>query len=80
MGVSSLDVSLKKGEKVKTALPSTEEEREFEDMITSLTSAFSTVNSKKTEEAIENARKRWGECLKAANGDLEKAERLYDQV
>lgn len=80
MGVSSLDVSLKKGKRVKAALPSTEEEREFEDLVTSLTSAFSTVNSKKTEESIENARKRWEECLKAANGDLEKAEKLYDRV
>lgn len=80
MGVSSLDVSLKKEERVKADLPSTEEEREFVDLVTSLTSAFSTVDSKKTEESIENARKRWEECLEAANGDLEKAEKLYDQV
>lgn len=80
MGVSSLDVSLKKEERVKKVLPSTEEEREFVDLVTSLTSAFSTVDSKKTEESIENARRRWEKCLEAANGDLEKAEKLYDQV
>jgi hypothetical protein len=38
------------------------------------------VDSKKMEESIENARKRWEECRKAANGDLEKAEKLYDRV
>ena len=35
---------------------------------------------KKTEESIKNARKSWEECLKKANGDLEKARELYDQL
>ncbi len=36
-------------------------------------------NSLKIEESIRHAREMWEECLKEANGDLEKARRLYDE-
>lgn len=78
--ISHILIDVFEGKKVKRALPLTEREHEFLDLVGSLTSAFSTVDSKKTEESIENAKKRWEECLKVANGDLEKAEKLYDQL
>lgn len=58
----------------------TEEEQEFIELTDALELAFSTVDSKKTEESIRNARERWEECFKKANGDLEKACELYDQL
>lgn len=56
----------------------TEEEQEFIELTDALELAFSTVDSKKTEESIRNARDRWEDCLKKANGDLEKARELFD--
>ncbi len=78
--ISHILIDVFEGKEIKRALPLTEEEHEFLDLVHSLMSAFSTVDSKKTETAIENARRRWEECLKAVNGDLEKAEKLYDRL
>ncbi|MBC8521494.1 MAG: hypothetical protein H8D26_05835 [Methanomicrobia archaeon] len=65
---------------VKITTPLTEEEQEFMELTNTLELAFSTIDSKKTEESIKNAKECWEECLKEANGDLEKARKLYDQV
>ena len=34
---------------------------------------------KMIEESINNARKRWEQCLKEANGNIKKARELYDR-
>jgi len=65
---------------VKITTPLTEEEQEVIQLTNSFELAFSTIDSKKTEESIKNAKECWEECLKEANGDLEKARKLYDQV
>jgi len=54
------------------------EDDEFEEIISVLKKAFATVNGKKTEQSIANARKLWIECLKEAGNNLEKARELYD--
>jgi len=65
---------------VKITTPLTEEEQEVIQLTNSFELAFSTIDSKKTEESIKNAKECWEECLKEANGDLEKARKLYDQI
>ena len=34
----------------------------------------------KIQQSIDNARKRWRQCLEEANGDLQKARELYDKM
>lgn len=75
-----VDVFKRESKRVKITIPLTEEEEELIQLTNSFELAFSTVDSKKTEESIKNARDRWEECLKEANGDLEKARELYDQL
>lgn len=65
---------------VKITTPLTEEEEELIQLTNSFELAFSTIDSKKTEESIKNAKECWEECLKEANSDLEKARKLYDQL
>lgn len=78
--VSQIMVDVFKGGKKRAEITSllTEEEEEFLELTDALELAFSTVDSKKTEESIRNTRERWEDCLKKANGDLEKARELFD--
>lgn len=55
-------------------------ELEFQDLIISFTKTFSAVDEKQTKKSIENAAKRWREALKKANGDVQKARAIYDQL
>jgi len=73
-----IDVFKEEKKRPKIASLLTEEEKEFLELTDALELAFSTVDSKKTEESIRNARDRWEDCLKKANGDLEKARELFD--
>ena len=75
-----IDVFEGESKRPKITSPLTEEEQEFIQLTNTLELAFSTVDPKKTEESIKNARKSWEECLKKVNGDLEKARGLYDQL
>jgi len=75
-----IDVFEGESKRPKITSPLTEEEQEFIQLTNTLELAFSTVDPKKTEESIKNARKSWEECLKKVNGDLEKARELYDQL
>lgn len=58
----------------------TQIKQEFIELTDGLKLAFRTVDGEKTEESIRSAKKEWDKCLKKANGDLEKAEKLYDQL
>ena len=80
--ISQILIDVFEGESKRTKItsPLTEEEQEFIQLTNTLELAFSTVDPKKTEESIKNARKSWEECLKKVNGDLEKARELYDQL
>jgi hypothetical protein len=80
--ISQILVDVFEGEskRIKITSPLTEEEQEFIQLTDTFELAFSTVDPKKTEESIKNARKSWEECLKKANGELEKARGLYDQL
>ena len=80
--ISQILIDVFEGESKRTKItsPLTEEEQEFIQLTDTFELAFSTVDPKKTEESIKNARKSWEECLKKANGDLEKARGLYDQL
>jgi hypothetical protein len=75
-----IDVFEGESKRIKITSPLTEEEQEFIQLTDTFELAFSTVDPKKTEESIKNARKSWEECLKKANGELEKARGLYDQL
>ena len=75
-----IDVFEEGSKRVKITTPLTEEEQEFIQLTNTFELAFSTVDPQKTEKSIKNARDRWEECLKEANGDLEKARELYDQL
>ncbi|HJH27276.1 MAG TPA: hypothetical protein C5S37_11055 [Methanophagales archaeon] len=75
-----IDVFEGESKRPKITSPLTEEEQEFIQLTNTLELAFSTVDPKKTEESIKNARKSWEECLKKVNGDIEKARELYDQL
>ena len=75
-----IDVFERGSKRVKITTPLTEEEQEFIQLTNTLELAFSMVDPQKTEESIKNARRRWEECLKKANGDLKKARELYDQL
>jgi len=75
----SIDVFEEETKRPRITSLLTEEEQEFRGLTDALGLAFSTVDSKKTQESIRNARERWEECLNEANGDLEKAREVYDQ-
>ena len=53
-------------------------DEEFEQLVEAFERAFATVNGKKTEQSILNARELWDECLKEADSNFEKARKLYD--
>ena len=53
-------------------------DKEFEQLVEAFERAFATVNGRKTEQSTSNAREQWDECLKEAEGNFEKARKLYD--
>jgi hypothetical protein len=75
-----IDVFEGESKRAKITSPLTDGEQEFIQLTNTFELAFSTVDTKKTEDSIKNARKSWEECLKKVNGDLEKARELYDQL
>jgi hypothetical protein len=38
------------------------------------------LNETKIEQSINNARKRWEQCLKETDGNIKKARELYDKI
>lgn len=51
-------------------------DKEFEQLVEAFEKAFATVNGRKTEQSISNARERWNECLSEADSNFEKAREL----
>ena len=54
------------------------EDEEFEQLVEAFERAFATVNGRKTEQSILNAREQWNVCLEEAEGNFEKARKMYD--
>ena len=54
------------------------EDKEFEQLVEAFEKAFATVNGRKTEQSILNAREQWNVCLEEAEGNFERARKLYD--
>ena len=54
------------------------EDKEFEQLVEAFERAFATVNGRKTEQSISNAREQWNECLKEADSNFEEARKLYN--
>ena len=53
-------------------------DEEFEQLVEAFERAFATVNRRKTEQSISNAREKWDICLKEADSNFEKARKLYN--
>lgn len=53
-------------------------DKEFDQLVEAFERAFATVNGRKTEQSISNAREQWNVCLKEAEGNFEKARKLYN--
>ena len=53
-------------------------DKEFEQLVEAFERAFATVNGRKTEQSILNARELWNVCLEEAEGNFERARKLYN--
>ena len=54
------------------------EDEEFEKLVEAFERAFATVNGRKTKQSISNAREQWNVCLEEAEGNFERARKMYD--